>query len=212
MVHGNFYDLDAFVKIHPGGSFWLEETRGMDITELYETHHLKLGKPNAILKGCLVGPASSDYKTFYDYSENGLYPTLKRRVAEALDKDAGGSSNATTAFKVQCSAVLVAHSCCFAALCTSGGSGAGCLLWATLCGITISSLHGIGHNFMHQADNLWMRVCTVGGWNIHLNRVSHAISHHPMPNTGRSARTILDTHNYLWVHRWIHMWEHYELM
>lgn len=28
-----------------------------------------------------------------------------------------------------------------------------------------------------------MRVCTLGGWNVNLNRVSHAISHHPMPNT-----------------------------
>ena len=28
-----------------------------------------------------------------------------------------------------------------------------------------------------------MYLCIVGGWKVHLNRVSHAISHHPMPNT-----------------------------
>ena len=69
--------------------------------------------------------------------------------------------------------VLLVHIVCFAALCRSGGSWPG-----RPDGVHDQRTHGIGRNFMHQADNLWMRVCTVGGWNIHLNRVSHAISHH----------------------------------
>ena len=48
------------------------------------------------------------------------------------------------------------------------------MLWAGLSGLTISSLHGIGHNFMHQADNLWMRVCTLGG-SVGRTRPSHAM-------------------------------------
>lgn len=185
MVHGEWYDFAKFAARHPGGSFWLTDTVGMDITELYETHHLKMARPGAILKACLVGPAGAGgYRTFYDYKPEGLYPTLKRRVAKALDEQANGSSNATLTFKLQCAAVLLAHFAFFFALCVTGPGISGMsLLWATLTGFTISSLHGIGHNFMHQADNLWMFVCTVGGWNIHLQRVSHAMSHHPMPNT-----------------------------
>eukprot|EP00928_Gymnodinium_smaydae_P064357 TRINITY_DN47703_c0_g1_i1.p1 TRINITY_DN47703_c0_g1~~TRINITY_DN47703_c0_g1_i1.p1 ORF type:complete len:459 (-),score=28.18 TRINITY_DN47703_c0_g1_i1:83-1399(-) len=181
MVHGNWYDLTAFVNKHPGGAFWLSETRGMDITDLYETHHLRIAKPDAVLKGCLVGPAANDYVGFYDYAPDGLYLTLKRRVVEALDTHAGGSSDATTTFKIQCLSVLLAHLICFSMLCRSGPGGSLC--WAILTGITVSALHGIGHNFMHQADNMWMYACVLGGWNVHLNRVSHAISHHPMPNT-----------------------------
>jgi uncharacterized membrane protein YqjE len=179
MVHGQWYDLGEFASRHPGGDFWISQTIGMDITELYETHHLHMRKVEALLKRYHVGPAHPRYRTFFDYPENGLYPTLKRRVEAALKEKADGSSDAILSFKLQCAVVLLAHVVCFAALCRSGGS----VLWATLTGVTISALHGIGHNFMHQADNLWMRVCTVGGWNIHLNRVSHAISHHPMPNT-----------------------------
>lgn len=123
-----------------------------------------------------MGPACSSYQGFYDYNEAALYPTLKRRVACAL-RQAGGSDS-TSAFRAQCAAVLLAHCTCLVATALTGS------YWlAALTGVTISSLHGIGHNFMHQADSWWMYVATVGGWNIHLNRVSHAISHHPMPNT-----------------------------
>jgi hypothetical protein len=179
MVHGQWYDLTQFASRHPGGQFWISETFGMDITELYETHHLHTTKVEAVLKPYHVGAANPLYSTFFDYPEDGLYRTLKRRVATALKEKSGGGSDATLAFKLQCAAVLLVHIVCFAALCRSGGS----VVWATLTGFTISALHGIGHNFMHQADSLWMAVCTVGGWNVHLNRVSHAISHHPMPNT-----------------------------
>lgn len=177
LVHGRWYDLSGFARRHPGGRFWIEETRGTDVTDLYETHHLDAaGGPDRILAGCLVGPAAPDYRGLYDYEADALYPTLKRRVAKAL-RESGGS-DATPAFLRRCRAVLLGHCVLFAATAATGS------LWlAALTGVTISSLHGIGHNFMHQADNWWMYAATAGGWNVHLNRVSHAISHHPMPNT-----------------------------
>jgi cytochrome b involved in lipid metabolism len=54
MVHGKWYDLEAFAARHPGGAFWITETRGMDITELYETHHLDMDGPDQILRKHLV--------------------------------------------------------------------------------------------------------------------------------------------------------------
>ncbi|CAG4992213.1 unnamed protein product [Parnassius apollo] len=39
-VHDKLYDLTSFVEKHPGGEEWLELTKGTDITEAFETHHL----------------------------------------------------------------------------------------------------------------------------------------------------------------------------
>ena len=41
------YDLNGFATKHPGGEFWLGQTIGMDITELYVTHHLGRGQAKA---------------------------------------------------------------------------------------------------------------------------------------------------------------------
>lgn len=176
LVHGEWYDLKGFAAKHPGGRFWLDETIGLDITELYETHHLDMTGPDHILKKHHVGKASTEYQGFYDYKQTGLYCTLKRRVASAIK--AAGGIKATPGFRLQCVVVLLAYCIVFMATAFTGS-----ILYAALTGVLISALHGIGHNFLHQADSWWMWVCTVGGWNVHLNRVSHAISHHPMPNT-----------------------------
>ena len=85
MVHGVWHDLTEFASRHPGGRFWLEETVGLDITELYETHHLEMDRPNQILRKYRVGPARADYQGFYDYKRDGLYCTLKQHPKTALN-------------------------------------------------------------------------------------------------------------------------------
>lgn len=35
-IGNRLYDLETFVKSHPGGSEWLRLTKGTDITELFE--------------------------------------------------------------------------------------------------------------------------------------------------------------------------------
>lgn len=37
-VRNGLYDLDKFMKIHPGGSEWLALTKGTDVTELFEVY------------------------------------------------------------------------------------------------------------------------------------------------------------------------------
>lgn len=32
ICEGNLYDLSKFIEVHPGGSSWLRNTRGHDIT------------------------------------------------------------------------------------------------------------------------------------------------------------------------------------
>ncbi|CAH2071503.1 unnamed protein product, partial [Iphiclides podalirius] len=39
-IQNKLYDLTKFIKKHPGGEEWLELTKGTDITEAFESHHL----------------------------------------------------------------------------------------------------------------------------------------------------------------------------
>ena len=185
MVHGKWYDLSAFVARHPGGESWLRDTRGCDVTELVETHHFNMQRVNGILAECYVGDAPTDYNSYFDFSPTGLFCVLKRRVAEQLGRcgrhehpPCAFATHATPAFMFQCRAVLLSHALLFCCTALSGS-----FILAALTGVTVAALHGIGHNFLHQADNGWMFACIAGGWKVHLNRVSHAISHHPRPNT-----------------------------
>ena len=76
MVHGVWYNLHSFITSHPGGAFWLEQTRGMDITELFETHHVHTAKVQGVLQRYYVGPANSSYRGLYEYPVDGLHKTL----------------------------------------------------------------------------------------------------------------------------------------
>ena len=140
---------------------------------------------NGILAECYVGDAPTDYNSYFDFSPTGLFCVLKRRVAEQLGRcgrhehpPCAFATHATPAFMFQCRAVLLSHALLFCCTALSGS-----FILAALTGVTVAALHGIGHNFLHQADNGWMFACIAGGWKVHLNRVSHAISHHPRPNT-----------------------------
>lgn len=35
-IRNGLYDLEKWVKIHPGGSKWLKSTKGTDVTEAFE--------------------------------------------------------------------------------------------------------------------------------------------------------------------------------
>jgi cytochrome b involved in lipid metabolism len=83
---GKWYDLSKFVDRHPGGRDWLELTRGQDITEAYEVHHLNVAKVDSVLKPMYVRDADPSYVGRYSWDESGFYKTLKRRVVAAFEK------------------------------------------------------------------------------------------------------------------------------
>ncbi|RXG67353.1 cytochrome b5-related protein [Armadillidium vulgare] len=58
-LHDKLYDLTAFIKSHPGGPFWIEETRGTDITESFESSHFRTlpEQVTPILKRVGTGPS-----------------------------------------------------------------------------------------------------------------------------------------------------------
>lgn len=180
MVHGKWYDLSGFVERHPGGPDWLRLTQGQDVTEAYEAHHLNAPKVDAILKTMYVRDASESYVGRYPWDKAGFYPTLQDRVRKVFGTRPDGrpDTGPTREFLVLCSFAIVVHFAAFAAtLCWPHW------LMAVMLGFTLQTFHGIGHNFLHVADNPWMYCYDFCGWKHHKHRVSHGLSHHLHPNT-----------------------------
>eukprot|EP00624_Nannochloropsis_granulata_P006432 evm.model.NODE_4805_length_8192_cov_19.876709.1 len=50
VVHQKVYDLASYLDSHPGGRAWLDLTRGMDVTPLFESHHVNDAKTQAVLR------------------------------------------------------------------------------------------------------------------------------------------------------------------
>eukprot|EP00485_Elphidium_margaritaceum_P019079 CAMPEP_0202727132 /NCGR_PEP_ID=MMETSP1385-20130828/184966_1 /ASSEMBLY_ACC=CAM_ASM_000861 /TAXON_ID=933848 /ORGANISM="Elphidium margaritaceum" /LENGTH=805 /DNA_ID=CAMNT_0049393371 /DNA_START=38 /DNA_END=2455 /DNA_ORIENTATION=+ len=182
IVHGKVYDLSDFIHQHPGGSTWLELTRGQDITEAFEAHHLNSAKAEATLKTMYVRDADPDYVGRYVWSDNGFYRTLKRRVADHFKvkpQQQLPDTGPTQSFLYLCVFAIALHLSVFAIAVWRGS-----LAWAIAAGLTLQTFHGIGHNALHRKDNIWMYAYDFCGWKHHIHRISHAIAHHLHPNTG----------------------------
>lgn len=163
-----------FVSKHPGGSEWLEITKGIDITEQFETHHIT-GKAEQILKKYFVRDAAQPRNYRFTYKENGFYKTLKRRVAEKIDKIDRSPEKISNLISdlmlglVLTSVYIIAKS--------------ESKIMAVIAGLLINFQFIISHNFFHKKDN-WRMYCanfslfTYNEW-----RISHALSHHLYPNS-----------------------------
>lgn len=82
-IRDTLYDFTNFIDKHPGGSFWLKETKGTDITELFEAHHLS-SLPASLIDSYKVRDAMNERIYTLTMHENGFYQTLKRRVRDKL--------------------------------------------------------------------------------------------------------------------------------
>ena len=61
------------------GCFWIECTRGLDITEIFESFHIG-DLSEQIVSRYYVGEAKSKRLSPFTFHENGFYKTLKRKV------------------------------------------------------------------------------------------------------------------------------------
>jgi len=84
-IYDKLYDLSDFAARHPGGASWIECTRGTDITEPFESHHIE-ERAREMLTKFEVRQASKPRNYKFTLKENGFYMTLKRRVREKLRK------------------------------------------------------------------------------------------------------------------------------
>ncbi len=152
-IHGRYYDLEPFLAEHPGGRRFLEQVRGLDCTEVFESTHLHDRMPKAMLKRFYVGDNPA-YNPRYDWESDGFYLTLKRRVrdhflqvaeAQGLPRaQARAAHHGTRGFLVR----LFAFVLVWAAL-TVGAIGYGYWWCALPWGAFAFALGGYGHEAMH---------------------------------------------------------------
>lgn len=84
-IHDKLYDLSKFANNHPGGKFWIAGTKGTDITEAFETHHL-MGKAEKLLPKYFVKEAKEPRNITLTLNDDGFYKVLKKRVVEKLNE------------------------------------------------------------------------------------------------------------------------------
>lgn len=143
-VHDKLYDLKDFANRHPGGKFWLDVTEGTDITEHFETHHIK-DTAEKLLPKFFVRDAKLPRNYKITFNEDGFYKTLKRRVASKLD-DLDHSAEANSRF--YCDFMFAS----LLLLSTISARDENFFI-ATTAALSLSWLTTIGHNFIHQKDN-----------------------------------------------------------
>ncbi|XP_060801857.1 cytochrome b5-related protein [Amyelois transitella] len=177
-VNDKLYDLSDFVKKHPGGEEWLELTKGTDITEAFEAHHINPATEK-LLDKYYIRDASSPRNSPFTFEEDGFYRTLKRAVYEDLKKipkDVSKTSN------------MITDGLFLSLLCTSVFA---CWtenyylanIWYLLASVSLALLTVACHNYIHRKTNWRMYLFNMSMWSYRDFRVSHVISHHLYTNT-----------------------------
>ncbi|KAK3923005.1 Cytochrome b5-related protein [Frankliniella fusca] len=175
-VHDKLYDLEDFVKRHPGGEHWLRSTKGTDITELFESHHLT-GRAPELLARFAVRDATQPRNSPYTFHDDGFFRTLKRRAAPVL------AATPDPGFAPRFNDALVAASFACAGLGAAVAEGAGAWLLVALAALFVSWSAVCAHNFTHRRDNWRMYYKSLCFMSLSEWRVSHIFSHHMYPNT-----------------------------
>ena len=169
------YDLGPFVASHPGGSIWLELTKGTDITEPVEIYH-KEGVPRPeLLRKFYVRQAKTPRIPPFTFHNDGFYKTLKRRVRPILDRIGTGPGRRTT---LTIDFLFLIFVLFFAYTCITRS-----LYFAGLCGTFAGALGYAAHTFIHQKVQwrcYYMDFSPASSLNW---RISHSLSHHLFPNT-----------------------------
>ncbi|XP_063701277.1 cytochrome b5-related protein-like [Culicoides brevitarsis] len=177
-IHDKLYDLTNFVDIHPGGEDWLKLTKGCDITEAFESHHISV-KPEKLLQYYFVRNASKPRNSKLTFAEDGFYKTLKRRVAAkmpAVNKNRRRDERKSK---------FIQDSLLLLTLVMAGLVGRFPNSWALiiLAGIVMTGTIITAHNFFHKRDNWRMKIFNLCLMSFREWRISHVLSHHQFPNS-----------------------------
>ncbi|CAH2071502.1 unnamed protein product, partial [Iphiclides podalirius] len=78
-IHDSLYDLTDLISSHPGGPQWINITKGTDITEAFETHHLH-GVAEMLVAKYFVRKADTPRNSPFTFKEDGFYKTLKEKI------------------------------------------------------------------------------------------------------------------------------------
>lgn len=83
-LNDTLYDLTDFIESHPGGADWIRLTKGTDITEAFEVHHIYPKGPESLLVKFEIRKASEPRNFKFTFQDDGFYRTFKRRIGEKL--------------------------------------------------------------------------------------------------------------------------------
>ncbi|CAO1309433.1 unnamed protein product [Diamesa serratosioi] len=174
-IHDKLYDLSSFIKKHPGGKDWLVRTKGTDITESFETHHIA-PKASLLLPSFYVRDAIMPRNYKFTYDDDGFYRTLKRKVNIHLKNlDMKKPIELSKTYSDVCliaffsSAIMSVKMNSY----TIGFISAVLLMFQTI----------IGHNFIHKVNNWRMYTVNLSLMSWRDWRVFHVFSHHGYPNS-----------------------------
>ncbi|XP_017857522.1 PREDICTED: cytochrome b5-related protein [Drosophila arizonae] len=173
-IKDKLYDLSDFARRHPGGAFWIERTKGTDITEPFESHHIE-DHAQRMLSKFEVRSAAQPRNYKFTLEEKGFYLTLKRRVRAKLRQLNYRPSHKTDLLHTGILISLLFFSW--------AGTAFNSLPLRALAGLSLCWLSTSAHNYFHQRDNWRMYSFNLLLLNCNSWRISHALSHHVYPNS-----------------------------
>lgn len=174
-IKNGLYDLTEWEKFHPGGSEWINLTKGTDITEAFEVHHLT-EKPQRLLARFYIRDANSSRSIPFTFDENGFYKKFKKRIQIALkDVDFQNPSKSSN-FKTDSLLIITLISSMIAA-------STNFWLAFIISGIFLAWTTIAAHNYMHMKHHFRMYYFDLSLMSSKEWRITHALCHHLYPNT-----------------------------
>ena len=145
-VHGAFYDLTSYVDLHPGGQVFLQATRGMDVTEAFEAHHIRSVADSVLSRYKVPSPWPTIRMNPLRHQFIGPWREIKQRVRAYLEKI--GNPTGQTPDKIGIlHSWIVLQFLLAAYLAAKRRSNA----LAMLAGFLLISVWGVGHCHMHKS-------------------------------------------------------------
>ncbi|XP_020287163.1 cytochrome b5-related protein isoform X2 [Pseudomyrmex gracilis] len=174
-IENKLYDLETFAKSHPGGSEWIRLTKGTDITELFESHHIT-DKAERLLPKFFVREVTTPRSVPLTFLPDGFYRKFKKRAAEAL-KNVDFHRPSVVTNLIADSLAIVTFALSFAAAFVHSYAviipASLFLTWTVIA----------GHNYFHMRDNFRMYYFDLGMISSKNWRITHVMSHHMYTNT-----------------------------
>ncbi|XP_065090349.1 cytochrome b5-related protein-like [Ochlerotatus camptorhynchus] len=173
-INDSLYDLTKFMDSHPGGAEWIRSTKGTDITEAFEVHHIGT-RPEQLLPKFRIRTAQSPRNVQLTFHEHGFYKTLKRRVRDKL--------TVIDYRPARTSEMILDSLLCSSFVLASMAINFDSYLLAAICALFISWTMIAAHNFFHRKDNWRMLAFNLAFFSYRDWRISHVLSHHLFPNS-----------------------------
>ncbi|KAE9535776.1 hypothetical protein AGLY_007677 [Aphis glycines] len=183
-IYDGLYDLKQWIHKHPGGSQWLEITKGTDVTELFETYHINQKAATEVMRKFYVCQAKSTRKSPFTFKPDGFYNVLKSRVNKKLSD--------IDHHDISIKSILVIDTWFFVTLILSAAvAQTQSTFLALLAGVSLALGTVASHNFTHLKDNWRMYYMQLSLFSVREWRISHVISHHVYTNTILDLEMIL---------------------